>query len=751
MIPPESGSKTPGQEFLQSWFGNLRGDIVGGLVSASVAVPLAMGFGMFAFVALGDEYFADGALAGLVTSFVVSLACVAQGDKSANVYAPRITTTFFLGILLYKLVHSNAVGDSMDLVLTLGILFLIAIFAGAVQWLFGLVKLGTLIKFIPHPVMAGFQNAAAVLLFLVQLGNVMGFDRNTPFMEAIKHVDQAKPLSVFIAFGVIASMLTSKLYLPKVPALLIGLAVGTLGFYGLTLAGFAGDLGPIIGNAPAKLFDTSFLPGLSAFTQGVDVIAYAPTILGGGLALAIIASIDALLCAKLLMRPGDPKVDGDRLLMRLGLSNMLAAACGGFTSGLNLGPSLTNRAFGGRKPLSVVVNAVVSILAFAAFFPVIAYLPRVALSAVIMLVAVQHFDGWTLRTIRQLATGSTPYRRTVTVDLTIVVLVAVLAIVINIVAAVFIGVAIAAVMFLFRMSRSIIRRAYRCRDMRSRKSRPLPEMEVLEKAADAILVFELQGALFFGTAERLASEIATRMTEPTRYIILDLRRITEIDSSGSQILHEINDDVASVGARLALALPQPSECAERLADAGVIAAMTPRYIFKDVDRALEWAEDDLLRSAKVETESGREIALERLSVFEDFSKDELAAIEKHLSRAVYERAQVVFRQGDPGQKLFVIAKGTASAFLHQAGGGDIRLVSFAPGTVFGELAILDKGKRSATVVADVELICYVLSDEDFAGLSTETPSAAIKLLTTLARELSRRLRLANRTIHHLED
>src|SRR5688572_24271601 len=112
---------------------HIRGDISGGLVSAAVAIPLAVGFGMFAFVALGDEYFAGGALAGLYTAFVVGIACVVLGDRTTRVYAPRITTTFFIGLLLYELVRSDADylrsgGPAVVLV----VLFFIILLAGAV-------------------------------------------------------------------------------------------------------------------------------------------------------------------------------------------------------------------------------------------------------------------------------------------------------------------------------------------------------------------------------------------------------------------------------------------------------------------------------------------------------------------------------------------------------------------------------------------------------------------------------------------
>jgi len=86
---------------------NVRDDLLGGLVSVALAIPLAMGYGMFAFTALGDSYFAHGALAGLYAA-AAGIVCVVLGDRSTTVYAPRVTTTFLLGALLYHLVHSDA-------------------------------------------------------------------------------------------------------------------------------------------------------------------------------------------------------------------------------------------------------------------------------------------------------------------------------------------------------------------------------------------------------------------------------------------------------------------------------------------------------------------------------------------------------------------------------------------------------------------------------------------------------------------
>jgi CRP-like cAMP-binding protein len=110
---------------------------------------------------------------------------------------------------------------------------------------------------------------------------------------------------------------------------------------------------------------------------------------------------------------------------------------------------------------------------------------------------------------------------------------------------------------------------------------------------------------------------------------------------------------------------------------------------------------------------------------------------------------VLFRQGDPASALFLLTRGRASVHLPHDDGA-IRLMSFGPGTVFGELAILDGGLRSATVNADEELKGFALSAASFAVLREQEADVAIWLLAALGRELSVRLRYANLTIQQLE-
>ena len=724
-----------------------RDDLAGGLVSAALAVPLAMGFGMFAFVSLGDQYFGYGAMAGLYAAMVVGIASVILGDRTTTVYAPRITTTFVLGGLLYHLVHSDAElmrRGNQDLILLA--FYAIILLGGLFQALFGLLRLGSLLRFTPQPVMAGFQNAAALLLFLVQLGNVSGFDQTVAFTRVASHWHEIKPLSVAVAAITFVAMWRSRALVPKIPPLFVGLGAGTALYFGLVALGFSSHLGPVIGMSdtkPALLSHFGYVP------QAGEIIPLLPIIIGGALALAIVAALDALLCARLVASTAAKSGDGDRLLVRLGLGNMLSAGAGGITSGINIGASLSNRAFGAKTPASVLINAIALVVVLLAAFPVVSYLPRVVLSAAIMVIAVQHIDPWSIDLVHRIRTHAARHRGLMLLDLLMVVLVAVLAITMHILVAVFLGIVIAMALFVVRMSRSNIRRSYRCDTIHSRRARTPDEIALLEHNGASILVLELQGPLFFGSAEMLSREIDDLAARDTRSAILDIRRVTEIDATGARILAEIAAALKRSDRALALALTRKGEVGARLQEAGVIDAIGAGRIFDDVDRAIEWAEDELLRARRVAA-TDAELPLRDVDVLRGLLPPGIAAIETYASRRTYRSGEQIFSQGDPGRELFIVTKGRASAYLPQEDGRSIRLATFAPGTVFGELAILDAGKRSATVVADDDVICAVLSASDFDELSRNAPAVAIKILTGLGRELSGRLRRANTTIHQLE-
>ena len=138
----------------------LKGDLAGGVTSAVLTIPVSMGYGVLALAPLGDQYITVGILAGLYSAIFIPLTILLLGDRHPLMYAPRSVVTF----LLASVIAGNLAQTQGPR--TLVLVFLITFLAGIFQALFGILRLGNLIRYIPSPVMAGFQNAVAVLIFL---------------------------------------------------------------------------------------------------------------------------------------------------------------------------------------------------------------------------------------------------------------------------------------------------------------------------------------------------------------------------------------------------------------------------------------------------------------------------------------------------------------------------------------------------------------------------------------------------------
>jgi sulfate permease, SulP family len=230
---------------------------------------------------------------------------------------------------------------------------------------------------------------------------------------------------------------------------------------------------------------------------------------------------------------------------------------------------------------------------------------------------------------------------------------------------------------------------------------------------------------------------------------MDLRRVNELDSTGAAILAQTARRLRGSGGHLLMTHLQDNSAAVAAArDAGL--PLTHETSFPDTDAALEWAEDALISAHGLQP-ADVELAMSEIPVLAGLSEAEADLVATRLRREHYRAGDVVIRQGDADRSLFIMVKGTTTVRVGVAGRNrQVRLASYSRGTVFGEMALLDRQPRSATVTADDDVVCYVLSEDAFGELTAKHPLVAIRLLANLARELSVRLRHATRMISELE-
>ncbi len=181
------------------------------------------------------------------------------------------------------------------------------------------------------------------------------------------------------------------------------------------------------------------------------------------------------------------------------------------------------------------------VIAILTFTSLIAYLPRVVIAAMLVVVAIQLFDRWTLQILAKLCRREFIGARRMLIDLAVIVVVTAVAMAMNIVVAVFTGIAVAMLVFLYRMSKSVVRRAYRCDAIHSRKTREPRLTDLLATHGARILVLELEGPIFFGTAENLDAYIESSAGADVSYVVFDLKRVNEIDTTGARIIVQIHE------------------------------------------------------------------------------------------------------------------------------------------------------------------------------------------------------------------
>jgi len=731
----------------------VRTEVMGGIVAGIISVPASMGYAILAFAPLGAEIIPDAVRAGLLAVVVGCIVALALGGRSTFAYAPRSVVSFLISAILLQSVAdaqlwAEASGGLRGMFL---LVLAITVLAGAFQALFGVLRIGRFVKYMPAPAIAGFQNAAAVLIFLAQISALIGFREPVPLAGIAAKLGEIQPLTLLVGLVTCVVSLKGARLVRGISPTILGLVAGTLLYYVFKLVGLGAYLGPVIGSMPVALPDVGVAGEMIDVLTRPAIVPLIPTLIGAALSVAVVASLDAMLCARIIANDARKRVDGNAALLRLGSANMLAPLVGGMAVGINLAASFAAQRAGARTGLSVAVHGSFVFACMMLLPPLIEHMPRVVIAGMLTAVAIQLFDRWTLSLLRALLRGEAAHRPRMLIDLGIVLVVAVFAVAVDLVIAVLLGVGVAVVFFLMRMSRNVVRRAYRGDQVRSRITRDPASGAVLAEQGGRILVLELEGALFFGTAERLAETIERELAADTRYLVLDLKRVQDFDSTGARVLLQAHDRFTRDGRYLLLAgVQRDSALFTLLAEQGVIGAVTPDRQFPDADRALEWAEDRVLLEALGKRASAPEYPLGQLDLMRDMAPHEISTMRSLFKLTRFDPGQALFSVGEPGTDLYVVVSGRASATLALGPERVMRLITFSAGTAFGELGLLDQEARSATVTADGELICYVLTRTDFIAMTRMYPGVAIKLLRNLARELSYRLRWANRTVFELD-
>ncbi len=293
---------------------------------------------------------------------------------------------------------------------------------------------------------------------------------------------------------------------------------------------------------------------------------------------------------------------------------------------------------------------------------------------------------------------------------------------------------------------SAVARHYRGDRVGSKRVRGPWEQAVLAEAGRAIRVYELRGDLFFSSVEQLVRRVVEE-EEQGAFLLLDAKRVGHIDAPAAGLVADLAASLkaADVTMRVANLLPG-SPVRERLEAAG----FGPDAFLDNLDAALEWAEQAILDARPDHPDDAREVPLADMEILAGLPEEALGIVAAMTEEVAFPAGSVVFRQGDPADRLYFLARGQASIHVSLADGRSWRLATISPGVGFGEMALLDGKPRSAEIRADTDLVCRTLALKRLDQLKADHPEVLTGILANLARILSARLRKANDEIRALE-
>lgn len=505
-------------------------NLLAGLTAAVVALPLALAFGLIAF---GPVH---GPAAGLWSAILVGFVAAAFGGATYAITGPTVVLAVFTG----GLIASHGGFGSSDALL-FG--FLAVALSGVVQVLFGALRLAKVMEYIPYPVIAGYVNGVALLIFWSGLKDLLSADPATPDLgaAALAFATGRAVVPVYaatlLALGAVVLTLGYPRLVRRLPERGVGAALrrvpgSLLALVLLTLLALASDpfaTARRIGELPA---------GLPPFALDLGLFARHPEwgwdLALGALGLATISSMDTLLAVAMADGVLGKRTPGNRELVAQGVGNTLAGAFGASQACGAAVRTMVNIRNGGRTRLAGVTHSLVLLALFLAGAGLVRHVPLAVLSGILFTVAIGMVD-W-----RAIAHP----QRTPRPDLLVMLTTLAVTVVFGLLQAILIGVVLAAFLFIKRMSELT--------DFVTEPEFTGSERAGLEGLEKDVLVYEIHGPLFFGAANRFTQTFDRADLKGMRVIVFRMNSVVTIDETGLRQLETILDRLRKNGQTVVL-------------------------------------------------------------------------------------------------------------------------------------------------------------------------------------------------------
>ncbi len=726
---------------------SFTGDFFSGTAAVLVALPAAIAFGLIIFAPLGAEFSGMAAIGGIMGTIALGLIAPFFGGTKKMISAPSAPPAAVLSVFVLELLKKGTIAPEMIPVY----ITVVSLLAGLVQMLIGLVGGGKVIKYIPYPVVAGYLSGVAILIFTGQLPKFLGLSKHIKIQDGILLPETWRWESLCIGGVTILSMLLAPKIIKAVPAAIIALVMGIISY--LVLAGFNADLQTIennplvIGKISASITDLgttiySRWGNLLNFDLSVFVELLIPAV-----TLAILLSIDTLKTCVILDAMTYTRHNSNRELIGQGTGNMISALLCGIPGAGTMGPTLVNINSGAKTKVSSTIFGLMALVILLVFGKLIAWIPLSALAGVLIVIAFRMFDKQSLNLLKHKGT---------IIDFVVILAVVISAISMSLVMAAGVGIAMAIILFLRdQMRTSVILRMLDGTQVFSKKNRPQSIHMLLEERGKETIIIELQGQLFFGTTDQLYTKLDLHLSA-CKYVILDMKRVQSVDFTAVNMFKQILARVKSkngylIFSSIPISLPTGLNLTAYFENLGLTSTENLKY-FDDIDSALQWSEDEIIKNSDVEIAKDKEpLLIHELEILSGFPDKAIAALASCMEEKRFSKNEKIFSIQDESDEIYFVRKGNIKIVLPINETKSYHLVTISRGSVFGEMAFIDKVKRSADAVSFGESHLFVLSRDRFDKLTLEHPEISGMFFERLALLMAQRLRQSNKELKSLQD
>ena len=532
--------------------GDFFADLTAGFTVGIVALPLAMAFA----IASGVK-----PEAGIFTAVIAGFIISALGGTKVAIGGP---TGAFI-VILYGIYAKYGAEN----------LAICTIMAGVILFIMGAARLGTMIKFIPYPVTMGFTSGIAVLIFSTQIKDFFGLSIEkvpSDFIEKMRSLGEHAGTLQWPTIALAAASLAIILFWPKkwqrrVPGSIVALVLGTLAvvlFPSLQVE----TIGSKFGGIPQAL-PHPHIPALS--WENIQHLFQPAT------TIALLAAIESLLCAVVADGMIDDRHDSNQELMAQGIANIVSPLFGGIAATGAIARTATNIKCGARTPIAGIVHAVALLVIILAAAPLAKFIPLATLSAVLVNVALNMGEWHNFSRLPKWPRSDavvflTAFSLTVVIDLTV---------------AVEIGMVLAAILFIKRVSETTQITAV---DEISETEGPQHSL-IGKEIPQGVMIYRIFGSFFFGAADKLETALKREGREP-EVLILRMRKVLAIDATGLNALEDIYEKLHARGKHLILSGPhtQPLFMMDK---AGFLARLGRENVCANIELSLTRAREIL--------------------------------------------------------------------------------------------------------------------------------------------------------------